>query len=138
MPLPLSPDVEGFALVTQACLNKIMHIQNGNTTLRLNRYDGNIAAFVQINRCQAIPLQSRSDNSQIQYSEEFLLNCRQSTPVEDLNFQPPTLTTTQFLGTAKHAKAISRTGRRARVAIIMVIIHTTRRDSLRGSQKFRN
>ena len=115
-PLPHPPQVEGFDVVCQSCLNKLMHIQNGNTTLRLQEIDDGIAGFIQINLCQLISVGTSFSNPTPQYSRSCLLQHRPPKSQSDLgNFNPPKLITTQISGSAHKARAIARTGRRIRV-----------------------
>ena len=73
MPLPPPPQVEGVDSVIQDGLNKIMHIQNGNTTLRLQELAGGIAGFIQLNLCQLIHVSTDLQTQAQQYSRSCLL-----------------------------------------------------------------
>ena len=115
IPLP-PPQVEGVDSVFQEVLNKTMHIQNGNTTLRLQKIEEGVAGFVQLNLCQLISPSQDSLTYLTQYSRNRLLQYRPPKPsIDPVELQLPTLTTTQFQGSAFKAKAIARTGRRTRV-----------------------
>ena len=114
-PLP-PPQVEGVDSVFQEVLNKVMNIQNGNTTLRLQEIEEGIAGFVQLNLCQLIQSNQDLITSFPQCSRTYLLQYRppkQTSAFE--GFQLPIPTTTQFQGSAHKAKAIARTGKRTSV-----------------------
>ena len=115
IPLP-PPQVEGVDSVFQDILNKIMHIQNGNTTLRLQKTEEGVAGFVQLNLCQLISPSPDSLTYLPQYSRNKLLQYRPTKiSIDPEALHLPTLTTTQFQGSAFKAEAIARTGRRIRV-----------------------
>ena len=115
IPLP-PPQVEGVDSVFQDILKKIMHIQNGNTTLRLQKTEEGVAGFVQLNLCQLISPSPDSLTYLPQYSRNKLLQYRPTKiSIDPDELHLPTLTTTQFQGSAFKAKAIARTGRRIRV-----------------------
>ena len=130
------PNITGYAVVQQTQINKLMHILNGNTTLRLHWSDQDLHANMQLQLTALLeitasivhpkvecskstpnlkephtPKESDFFMNKLKLSRDFLLSQR----TVSNNFENNTKITTQFLGSAHsahHSSCKSRTGRR--------------------------